>query len=232
MEESYLFSTVTYKLRENSAGGSDHIYYVFYRAWRCVEWLLCTPKCNTYISVKRWSERTKADQGWVSWLIFSQVALLVENSSGCDAFLHLQGANSPSSSSKGSCHWGKHCTQNIPSPVYLTTAFAKALKSTCGLQTIPPPSCAYMVTECLAWFLGREIWTTAHGRLSYFPPGVSITFHRGGQQAISYKFTALPLSINVPWTIKGMPLDKPCNNQWYATNVLICQIKTNGLWLK
>lgn len=97
------------------------------------------------------------------WLIFTFFFLmnedfkLVESSCG-NTSLGLQGANMPMRSSKRSCNWGKHSTQNIPSPIYLTTAFAEAQWDTCGLKSI------FFSPFMLTWsvrFLGREIWTRA-----------------------------------------------------------------------
>lgn len=67
---------------------------------------------------------------------------------------------------------------------------------------------ANLIRECLVGFLSREIWTTAYGRLEYFPLRACVAFHHRVRQVISYKFTALLLSINLPCIIKGIPLDK------------------------
>ncbi len=64
---------------------------------------------------------------------------------------------------KHSCHWGKHCTPNIPSAVYLTTAFREHMWDTPGFKT--GFFHANLIRECLVSFLSREIWTTAYGRL-------------------------------------------------------------------
>lgn len=48
---------------------------------------------------------------------------------------------------------------------------------------------------------------------------------------ISYKFTVLLLSISLPRIIKGMPLDELACAWRRAINVLIQQIKTEGLSL-
>lgn len=74
--------------------------------------------------------------------VMNEVFKLVERSSCGNTSLDLRGANMPMRSSKRSCNWGKHSTQNIPSPVYLTTAFAGTQRDTCGLKSIFfPPSC-------------------------------------------------------------------------------------------
>lgn len=91
---------------------------------------------------------------------------------------------------------------------------------------------ANLSTECLVGFLGREISTTAYGRWQDFPLRVGDAFHWRVSQVISYKFTALLLSVYLPLIIKGMPFGRArlCASR-HAINVFVYQIETGRLYL-
>lgn len=126
---------------------------------------------------------------------------------GCSVFLHLHRCDILESNS-GYCGicihfltlqspWslGRRCTWNSSPAVYVPTAYRKQMWDTwCSRQAFFN---AKVIRECLVSFLSWEIWTTACSHLQYFPFRVDIAFHRWVWPVISYKFTALLLSIQV-----------------------------------